>query len=375
MSKKNDRITQTSGDYRLRVLDEGWNRRLLDLARVSPVKTEQISIHFDRSPDIFTIPKLTSFKYRCLGLFRQDDLVGYAIASYQKRYIDGEAAEVLYLGNMHVIERGLGKIFLEKLSQRYMQIVPAGTDVEYLYAYIIGKNIPAMKLAEAGYLQSGVIGKIVMATIFLITPKRLSSKYRVRIAERSDIEVIVTLLAKEHRSRFLAPILDRKIFLENLDRRPNFSIENYVVALENEQIVGVCSAWDMTSFKKNRILNYGKRLSMIRHVYNFTAMLFGSPRLPKSGEAFRDITVVEYAVRHRDPSIMDALLRFLYKHYRGKGYQSLIFGSSEDDPLLKATGAFIKNPVISNVILASHEYYPMERHGGKALIYADAVQI
>lgn len=375
MDDASNHITPTSDDYRLRVLDEGWNRRLLDLARVSPVKTNQISIHFDRSPDIFTIPKLTSFNYRCLGLFKQNDLLGYAMATYQKRFIEGKTADVLYLGNMHVVERGLGKIFLEKLSRRYRLIVANGTDVEYLYAYIIGKNIPAMKLVEAGHLQSAVIGKIVMATIFLIIPKRLSNKYRVRIAEQSDIEAIVQLLAEEHRNRFLAPVLDREIFLNNLDQRPSFSIENYVVALENEQIVGVCSAWDMTSFKKNRILNYGNKLSMIRHVYNFAAMLFGSPRLPKTGEAFRDITVAEYAVRQRDPEIMDALLRFLYRHYRSKGYQSLIFGSSEDDPLLNAAEGFIKNPVISNVILASHECNPLERHGGKSLIYADAIQI
>jgi len=375
MSRPNTHTNPASDDYRLRVLDDGWNRRLLDLARISPVKTEGLSIHFDRSPDIFTIPKLTSYKYRCLGLFKQEDLAGYAIATYQERYIDGEVADVLYLGNMHVIERGLGKVFLEKLSQRFKRIVPSNTDVEYLYAYVIGKNIPAMKLVETGHLQSSVIGKIVMATIFLVTPKKVSSKYRVRPAERDDLGMIVQLLAAEHRERFLAPALDSNIFLENLHRRPNFSINNYFVALEGQQIVGVCSAWDMTSFKRNRVLNYGRKLALLRFLYNSAAMLFGSPRLPKPGEAFRDITIAEYAVRNRDPGIMEALLRFLYQHYRSKGFQSIIFGSSEDDPLLKATDTFITNKVISNVILASLESNPLQRHGGKPLIYADAIQI
>ena len=375
MDSTGKHITASAGDYRLRVLDEGWNRRLLELARISPVTTDQIKIHFDRSPDIFTIPRLTSFKYRCLGLFKQDNLVGYAIASYQRRYIDGEAADVLYLGNMHVIERGLGKVFLEKLSQRYRRVVPESTEVEYLYAYVIGKNIPAMKLVEAGHLQSGAIGEIVMDTIFLIIPKRLSTKYSVRFARREDMDAIVSLLAREHQSRFLAPVFDREIFLENLSQRPNFSIENYVVALENDQIVGACSAWDMTSFKRNRVLAYGRKLSLIRFVYNLAALLFGSRRLPKSGETFRDITIAEYAVRDRDPEIMEALLRFLYRHYRNRGFQSLIFGSSIDDPLLKATETFITNRVTSNVILASHEGNPLEQHEGKPLIYADAIQI
>ncbi len=364
-----------SSDYQLRILDESWNRKLLDMARLSPVKTDRLSIHFDRSPDLFAIPKLTSFKYRCLGLFRQDSLVGYAVASYQHRYIDGKASEVLYLGNMHLIERGLGNIFLEKLSRRFERIVPASSDVEFLYAYVMGKNIPAMKLVEAGHLQSVVIGKIVMATIFLIVPKRLSSQFRVRTAKPDDIDSIIHLLAEEHRNRFLAPAMNRDIFLENLQRRPNFGIKNYAVALDGEEIVGACSAWDMTSFKQNRIVKYGKKMALTRLLYNTVALLFGSSRLPGPGEAFRDLTIAEYACRNREPAIMEALLLFLYRHYRSKGFHSLIFGSSEDDPLLKAAETFITNKVTSNVVLASLGADPLKRHGDKPLLYADAVQI
>lgn len=375
MGRLTTNLETDSPKYDIKVLDETWNSRLLHLARASPVRTRQLGIHFDRSPDIFTIPRLTSFKYRCIGFFKDKNLVGFAMATYQKRYVDGTVSDVLYLGNIHITQRGLGKPFLEKLYQRFMDIVPTGTDVSYLYAYIMGNNIPAMKLLKAGHLQAEVIGKITMTTIFLVIPKSLSSRLTVRRAEQEDIDTIVRLLQKEHQNRFLAPAINKGIFLKNLRQRPNFSLNNYLVAIKEGEIAGVCSAWDMTPFKKNRILYYGNKLAVSRLLYNGVARLFGSPRLPKPGEAFRDITIAEYAVRDRDPEILNALLRFLYRHYRDKGYQSIIVGNSEKDPLLRATDGFLKKEVTSNVILASHLPDLLKQHEVSPLLYADAIQI
>ncbi|MDX1585611.1 MAG: hypothetical protein R3222_02660, partial [Balneolaceae bacterium] len=299
MDNRDRRARPDPSDYRLQVLDESWNQRLLQMAKASPVKTERMDIHFDRSPDLFAIPKLTSYKYRCLGLLKGDEAVGFAIACYQRRYIEGRLTDVLYLGNMHVSRRGMGKLFLKKLYRRFMHIIPDSSDVKYLYAYIMGGNIPAMKLLDSGHLQPCVIGKIIMTTIFTIIPMKLSSDYQVRRADQGDIESIIELLQNEYSNRFLAPPMDQQIFIENLRKRPNFTLENYFVALKKGSVTGVCSAWDMTSFKKNRVLRYKKQLAALKVMYNGSALLFGSPLLPSPGETMRDVTIAEYAVRNR----------------------------------------------------------------------------
>ena len=364
-----------SSEFELRVLDQKWNKRLLQLNRESPVQAGAFQIFFDRSPDIFTIPKLTSYKYRCLGLFIGGKLLGYAMATYQKRYIHQRVVNVIYLGNMHVSQKGLGRELLKLLAKRFQDVIPKGTGVEYLYAYIIERNKPAMKLASVGYLYPRVVGKISMVTILLLFPVKLNDKYTVRRAKSADIDCIVGLLQKEHSQQFLAPYVDRDVFLDNLANRPYMDISNYFVALLQNKIVGVCSAWDMTPFKKNRILKFGLKMKAVRLFYNMTARIFGGSKLPKEGEAFRDITIAEYAVENRDPEILETLLRHIYKLYKKEGYHSIIIGSDVNDPMLKATDVFWSKKVRSNVILGAIEKEKAKEIEPQPFIHADAIQI
>jgi len=361
--------------YKVKGLDESWNDRFLEMSRLAPVKAEKISIHFDRSPDIFTIPKITSTQNVPLGLFHDDRLVGCAIASYQKRYINGTVMDVIYLGNMHVTEKGAGRIFLKKLSERVVQKIKDRPEVKYLYAYVMDRNRPAVKLARLGELDSQSVGTISMCTLFTIKPIALDSEYSVRKAKMADVDQIVALLSNEFRQQWLAPEMSKEQFLQNLKNRQDVGIENYYLAIKNNEIIGTCLAWDMTSFKKNRIRFHGFRMCLLRFGYDLVARLTGSPPMPKTGEAFKDVTIAEYAVRNRDPKIMEALLRFVYRDYRKKGFQTIIFGCDFTDPIKQATSPFISKEVRSSVILAPLQKNSMRNFSPPSLIYADAIQI
>lgn len=366
--------------YQARELEEEWNEKMLAVAQESPVESGGFHILFDRSPDIFTIPKLTSYRYRCGGLFRKDEMLGYAIATFQKRYIYHQRlANVMYVGNMHVKEEGRGAGFFYRMSNFFFGGLDP--DVEYFYAYIMENNEPALNLVnrrhprfpDAPYAKK--VGLISMVNILLTIPVRMSRKYTVRTATYDDIDPIVELLQEEYSIRFLAPEMNRDIFLRNLKQRPNFGIENYAVALTGNQIVGVCSCWDMTSFKKNRVLKYGVAFGMIRLLYNAGAPLLGIPSLPSPGEAFRDITIAEYAVKDREPAIMEALLRYAYNEFKRQEYHSIILGASVDDPLLSFTKNFYTKQVRSHVVLGSMQWEKLVEKENIPLIYADAVQI
>lgn len=361
--------------YEVKGLDESWNDRFLELSERAPVRTERLQIHFDRSPDIFTIPKLTSYRNVPLGLFHDDHLIGCAVASYQKRYINGALTDVIYLGNMHVIERGTGHIFLKKLSERVVQKMKDRPEVKYLYAYVMEGNRPADKLARLGELDSRWAGSVSMSTILTIKPIALDSKYTVRKAEMADVDQIVALLSDEYRQQWLAPEMSKKRFLQNLKNRQNIGIKNYFLAIRNNEVVGTCLAWDMTPFKKNRIWFHGFRMGLIRFGYHIAARLTGNPPLPKPGEAVKDVTIAEYAVRDRDPKIMEALLRFVYREYRRKGYQAVIFGCDSHDPIIKATKPFISREVRSRVIITPLQENSKRNLIPPDLIFADAIQI
>jgi len=366
--------------YETRELGPEWNDQLLQIARESPVEADGLQVLFDRSPNIFTIPKLTSYCFRCGGLFRRDQLLGFAIIAFQNRYVDKQRlGGLMYLGNMHVSKENRGLGFYYRMSDFLFGEIPS--EVDYGYAYVMKQNSSALKFINHRHPRfpriphSMTIGEIVMVTIFLSVPVMQNHNFAVRVATSDDIDQIVDLLLEEHENRFLAPAMSREIFLKNLKSRPHFGLENYLVAVSGQEILGVCSTWDMTPFKKSRILKYGKKLDVYRRLYNTAAKLFQVAPLPEPGEALRDITIAEYAVKGRDPAIMEALLRYCYKRFRKKGYHSILFGSSADDPLLELTKKFFTKEVRSYVILSSSRWKKIARKKGTPLIYADTIQI
>ncbi len=372
---KSKNIEQDLSAYEVKGLSENWNERFLEISRQSPVKAENISIHFDRSPDILAIPGMLSYKVVPLGFFFEGKLIGIAIASYQKRYIRGVITDVIYLGNMHVTRKGTGHIFLKKLGERVAYKVKNLPEVKYLYGYVMQNNRPGVRIARLGELESKSCGTISMFTLLTLKPMALRSKFSIRKASMSDVEQIVALLVNDYRDQFLAPVMNLELFMNNLEQRPEININNYYLALRGEKVVGTCLAWDMTPIKKNRIKFHGFKMKFVHNIYNLMAQLIGSAKLPEPGEPFRDVTIAEYAVLNRDPEIMEALLRTVYQDYRQRGYHSVIFGCSSEDPICKATKPFLSREVRSGVVIAPLQADSIRNFGNVSKIYADAIQI
>ena len=362
-------------EYEVKGLSENWNDCFLEISRQSPVRAGKISIHFDRSPDIFSIPKMQSYRVVPLGLFCRDELIGIAIASYQKRLIRGVITDVIYLGNMHVTQKGAGKIFLKQLRERVVHKVKNRPEVKYLYGYVMHDNRPGKRIAKLGELDSKLCGSISMFTLLTLKQMKLSSKFLIRKASMSDVEQIVSLLDNAYRDQFLAPVMNLELFMNNLKQRPGIDINNYYLALRGKKIVGTCLAWDMTPIKKNRIKFHGFKMKLVHNAYNLMAHLNGSAKLPEPGEPYRDVTIAEYAVLNKDPEIMEALLRAVYQDYRERGYHSIIFGCSSEDPIRQATKPFLSREVRSGVVIAPLQTDSIRSFGNMSGIYADAIQI
>jgi hypothetical protein len=372
---KSKNIEQDLSAYEVKGLSANWNDSFLEISRQSPVRAGKISIHFDRSPDILSIPKMQSYRVVPLGLFYRDELIGIAIASYQKRLIRGVITDVIYLGNMHVIRKGTGKLFLKKLGERVAYKVKKRPEVKYLYGYVMQDNRPGKRIARLGELDSKLCGSISMFTLLTLKQIPLSSKFLIRKASLSDAEQIVSLLSNAYRQQFLAPTMNLELFMNNLEQRPGIDINNYYLALRGKKIVGTCLAWDMTPIKKNRIKFHGFKMKFVHSAYNLMAQLNGSAKLPEPGEPFRDVTIAEYAVLNKDPEIMEALLRAVYQDYRQRGYHSIIFGCSSEDPIHKATKPFLFREVRSGVVIAPLQADSIRNFGNVSKIYADAIQI
>lgn len=351
--------TNTTFPLTVKLIGKEWNDRMLSILRASPIQSGGFHICFDRSPDIFAIPEFKSKYYRCAGLFKDQLLVGFGFLTFHDVYVNKKEEITAYLSNVFVLKQFRGNDFVLRAFDCFFQ--ERFESVRIGYAIVMKGNKPVEKLvgrSKSQYLRvpySKILQQIVVKNILITFAKRKRLQYNVRLATMNDVDSIVDLLKNEFQKQLFAPIISKKKFLRNLNIRPDFGISNYYIAENNNEIIGVCAAWDTTIFRKTRILKYNFLAKIISNIYSVGIVAFGFPSLPQKGAFFKEISITDCAVKERNPKILKAILRKVYNDSRGKGYNLIIFGSYEDDPLLKATNNFFRYSITSNIIISSFD--------------------
>jgi len=352
-------MTADADGFFLREIGREHNEDMRRILAASPVITKGLTVSFTRDPDVLAIPELFSERVKCVGFFKAEKLVGFAMLMLQKRYVDGAPRDVMYFGSAHVTEEGRHRGFLSRASDLLFGGREAWPDLGF--AVVMRGNRSAEKFIrrrKTGYQHfphSRLIGTLRVKNVLIAGPKKESAEYAVRHATPSDVEPIAVLLRAEFRQRLFAPVIDTDEFLENLAKRPGCDLTDYRVAEKNGRIVGTCAAWDMGRLKQTRVVRYGLKLEGLKAVHSAAAAMFGFPSLPRKGEALKDVTVTDWAVEERNPDILDALLRNVYNEFRAKRYNVMIFGSSLGDPALRAADRFPGPTVLSNIVAFSRD--------------------
>jgi hypothetical protein len=344
--------------YQIRPLNRNHNSEILSILRSAPNVTQNLTVCFDRQEDFFSLPEIKYRPYYYYGYFLNDELKGFCGIGYHNARVNGLPTTVFHMRDYYVAPDARGKGFGYKVTEKFYKETFNGSVVGYV-------NILAGNRASLHYIgrknpkypyipYSRIINKLDVRNIILTWPVRESRDYAIRRAEITDIPEIVALLNWEHRERLFGNIYEESTFQNYLDRRPGLSISNYYLALDKEdRTCGVCAAWDCSSFRQTRVLHYGKSFRMAKILYKGLSILFRLPPLPEPGGCFKDFIITDYAVRERDAGIMNALLRHIYNEHRKSGFQNMMWGSSADDPLLKATRGFFYQRVVSNIVLIS----------------------
>jgi hypothetical protein len=344
--------------YSLKFLDRTYNDDMLEILNSAPITTDSIKLCFDRQPDIFRMAEIKYEPYNYLGFFQESVLEGYAMIGYHNAYVNGNAETVFHFTDFYIRQQSRSKGFSYKISDYFFK--ETFNNARLGYGIIMEGNKDALSLLGRRHPKypfvpwTRIINKLDVKTILLAFPVKQDNLYTIRHATLDDIPVIVTLLNAEHKDRLFGNVYSETSFEKLISNRPDFSIDNYYLAMDNlKRIAGVCAAWDCTSFKQNRVIKYGKAFLPSRIGYWLMSKIYGLPPLPEEGRIFRDVTITDYAVKDRNPRLMEALLRAVYSDYRKQGYHSMIWGSSVDDPLLKAADAFFHQDIISNIVLLS----------------------
>ncbi|MCU4162876.1 hypothetical protein [Carboxylicivirga caseinilyticus] len=345
-------MIKNKSKYTVALLDRSYNQQMLDILKSCPIKSGGFEICFDREPDVFKLAELKYNPAKYIGFFKDEKLVGFILMGYHQAYINGKTREVYHFTDFYVLEEARNKGFFYKASELVFKNAEVG------YAIIMQGNNDALSHVSRRHKKfpyvpfSKTVGTLDVRNILVTFKKKESRKYEIRRATIKDIPTIIELLKTEYSNRLFGQYVDESTFKANLNKKPGLTIENYYLAEKDNKVVGVCAAWDTGSFKQTRVLKLSLNLRMTRFVYSVLAYLFGFPTLPDEGKCFKEVYLTDYAVKDRNSGIMRALLVRIYNEYRTKKNNSVIFGSSEDDPLLKATKGFFSQSVKSHIILS-----------------------
>lgn len=348
-------------------IDQEYNQEMLDILLDSPMESDGLTLCLDRTPDIFAIPTLFFNQYRAYGFFIDDHLKGFAMICRKSLYINGKPREIGYLANMYVLPEARKRGWLYKASEPLFREVLEQVGFGFATTVkgnlhtepMIGRRIEKFPLIP----HSRMIRDLVIKNILITFRKRSHATYSTRRATEQDIPAISLLLDEEYKTRLFGPVSDEKELRKTIAARPGFSVSDYYVAEKDDRIVGVCSAWDISMIRNIRVMAYRKKFRWFKIFYSVAAPFFGFPALPKPGEAFREVTLNDYAVEERDPAILEALLRRIYIDCRKKGYNMIQIASFQGDPLLKATRNFLSQPLGSRIIIGSSDPDFVEKEG------------
>lgn len=336
-------------------VNESYNQEMLSIVAKSPIHGNGMKICFDKSPDIFAISRMKFSQSKHLGFFEGGVLKGFGSLGFFEANVQGRNENVFTVYNFYILPEARGRKFPQLAMKEFISMI--GDKANYGIGITMKGNKPAESYIGR-YIgdwmsPTRVIDDWVVNSILVAFPKKNETGYIVRNATIDDIPQMVELLNQEHRQRDFASTVSEEDFISNLGKR-RLQIENYFLATDKTgRIKGVCLAWDCNSFRRTRVQHFSSGFYPYFIIYKMLGKVFQMAPLPAEGENFHELTITDYAVADRKPSIMNALLTEIYHRNRNRKYHFLTWGSCGADPLLKAVKGFWHKEIRSHIIFTS----------------------
>jgi hypothetical protein len=214
----------------------------------------------------------------------EDKLVGMASRSIRPYYYNGSIQQIGYLSQLRfaVPHR---RFFPLQQGFRYMKELHGDKRTPFYLTSIMEDNIPANRVLKSGtgglpcYKEYCRFTTHTIATLRKRSSRNPPDGIRVESGSPARTSEVIDFLHDNNKMFQFAPVWDVDT-LFNPTMTPCLSIENFILAIENEKIVGCMALWDQRRFKQAVIRSYSINLTRWRFLINFAAALRGVPKLP-----------------------------------------------------------------------------------------------
>lgn len=319
--------------FTFRVGTEADNDALLELVRLCPM-AGPIEIGADRAPRFFALNELQGDPwFVAVVLDEAGEVVGCAASAVREVYVNGEPVRAAYLGDLRIAPRSRGKGILPRLGAFLLeQITPSGAELAYT-TIIEGNRAAATVPIRAEVARYIPVGRIRVAA--LTSAPRAPRDIAVDTATAADVPEIARLLDATARRHQFGRRWSPEALVRATRRTPGLTTDRFLVVRSRGTIVAALAAWDQRALQQRLVLGYHGAMAAFRVAADLRALVLRRRRLPRPGEAFRELHITHIAVADDDPRAFAALLAEAWRRADG-AYHLMSFGIAEGHPLLAA---------------------------------------
>jgi hypothetical protein len=296
-----------------------------------------ITVSFRREPSFFygsyvqgDVPQII----KCLDT-QSGRLVGLGSRIISQVYVNGQAQRVGYLADLRAHSKYRGSTALAR-GYRYLRQLHLQDSVPLYYSMILQDNHVARNIltsARCGLPCYRDIGRFLTPAVYLDFPKKMVNIDGVSFRRASDVDLnaIFSFIQRCASEKQLAPVL--KLGDYGTDRLRDLNVNDFYLAVQDTEIVGIIAAWDQGAFRQTHVERYSMSLGMMRPFYNSISKFTSLKPLPAPGSHVPYFYLAFVSIKNNEPEIFRGLLRYLYNHRRTGPWSYFIAGLHEKDPL------------------------------------------
>lgn len=331
---------------------------ILQLFRDTPQRG-RVVLNFEREPDYFRGGSVICEKPEAY-IARDTNgklLMLYGIGS-RTMYVNGQPRTVRYAHDLRIAEHARGGRLILRMA-KYVGGMIAPEDL--VQTVILSENTESMNSVASG--RAGLptyypCGDIETSLLFRV-PAVKGISLTLRPATLDDLPSMQQFHDQYAPRRQFYP---RYQFSGLIDGSPYFNglkVDDYWLALDGEQIVGMAALWDQKPFKQTRVVSYPAGLAWLRYFWNLWAHLAGGLHLPPAGGMIRYLMLHSVLIRDEDPQVLRALLARMSHSAADRG-AAISAGFFIDDPLRAAVQGCRRQTMLSHHFLIGYHGDPRE---------------
>lgn len=314
---------------------------LRDFLRRNPLPG-WITLAYEREPDYFLGTTIEGDAHETILARerREGQLVGTYTRSLHQSFLNGRVESLGYLGLLRLAPQHRNRLAHLRdgfeVCRKYLH--RDGRAAFYLTS-IVESNRTARRVLTAGlpglptYRPLDVLSTLVLPCRRARAPGR--SSVRIARASRADLGAVAGCLQRNYARYQCSPFWSEQD-LRSEERCRNLSLDDFLLALRDDRVVGCAAIWDQRELKQHVVKAYAPRIARWRPAFNAIAPMLGLPRLPAVGEPLRQAYLSHVAVDDDDPAVLVSLVAAALRQGAERGLRLLTLGLSERNPMLPA---------------------------------------